>query len=162
MLTPAERQHLIEEIRKLPGQVADLIRDLTPEQLTTPFLPGEWTVAQNVHHLFDSHANSYVRCKLILTEDNPTLKPYDQDRWAALPDATSADVGISLALLANLHARWVIFWTHLPEAAWARSGLHPESGPVTLEQQLQLYADHGHAHLDQMQRTLAAQSGPDA
>src|SRR6185503_17487636 len=94
MLTMAQRQGLIDAIRHLPTQLADLVARLTPEQLTTPYLPGEWTVAQNVHHLVDSHMNSYIRCKLMATEDHPPLKPYDQDAWAALPDATSAGIEV--------------------------------------------------------------------
>jgi hypothetical protein len=156
MLTAAQRQECIDQIQQLPSQLAALVCDLTPAQLTTHYLPAEWSVAQNVHHLADSHMNSYVRCKLIVTEENPTFKPYDQDAWAALPDAQSADIATSLTLLTQLHARWVLFWEDLPADAWARTGFHPESGPVTLEAQLQLYAAHGLAHMDQITRTLAA------
>jgi hypothetical protein len=155
MLTDAQRQESIDQIRQLPSQLAALVCDLTPAQLTTHYLPTEWSVAQNIHHLADSHMNSYIRCKLILTEENPTLKPYDQDAWAALPDAQSADIYPSLTLLTHLHARWVDFWEELPSDAWARTGFHPESGPVTLEAQLQLYAAHGLAHVEQITRTLA-------
>lgn len=156
MLTDAQRQSCIDQIRQLPSQIADLVRDLTPAQLTARPLPGEWSVAQNVHHLADSHMNSYIRCKLILTEENPTLKPYDQDAWAALPDAQSADIAVSLTLLTQLHQRWVLFWEALPSDAWARTGFHPENGAITLEMQLQLYAAHGLAHVEQIMRTLAA------
>lgn len=157
MLTPDQRRSLIDQIRELPAQLSDLVQGLSTEQLTTPFLEGEWTVAQNVHHLADSHMNSYIRCKLIATEKHPPLKPYDQDQWALFADATSADLSASLALLRSLHARWVIFWEQLPEDAWTRTGLHPANGVVTLETQLQAYAAHGLGHLDQIQRTLAAQ-----
>jgi hypothetical protein len=160
MLTMEQRKSCIDQIRRLPEQVAALVRDLTPVQRTTAYLPGEWTVAQNVHHLADSHMNSYVRCKLIATEDDPPLKPYDQDRWAQFPDAADAHIELSMALLASLHARWVTFWEQLPDHVWERTGQHPESGAVTLERQLQLYAAHGQAHLDQIRRTLAAQPAP--
>ena len=140
----------------LPGEVERLVAGLTPGQLTTAYLPGEWTVAQNVHHLVDSHLNSYIRCKLIATEEQPPLKPYDQDRWAALADASQADITDSLAMLRHLHARWVIFWESLDEADWARSGFHPESGEVSLDTQLRLYAEHGEGHLEQITRTLVA------
>ena len=156
MLTRDERAALIEKFRLLPSQVAQLVERLSDEELTTHYLAGEWTVAQNVHHLFDSHANSYIRCKLILTEENPPLKPYDQDAWAAMPDAQSADIAPSLALLANLHTRWVQFWQNLPEDAWERAGTHPQAGVVSLERQLRSYALHGEEHLDQITRTLAA------
>jgi hypothetical protein len=151
-----ERQVLIDKLRRLPAQLAELTQGLTPEQLTTPYLPGEWTVAQNVHHVADSHLNSYLRCKLMLTEDHPTLKPYDQDVWAALPDAQNADLTSSLALLTGLHARWVLFWQTLPQGAWTRTGYHPENGEVRLVDQLIYYAAHGEGHIDQITRTLAA------
>jgi uncharacterized damage-inducible protein DinB len=159
MLTDAQRQACIDQIRQLPAQIADLVRDLTPEQLTAHPIPGEWSVAQNVHHLADSHMNCYIRCKLIATEENPPLKPYNQDTWAAFPDAQSADISTSLALLTHLHVRWVLFWEALPSDAWPRPGFHLENGPVTLDTQLQLYADHGLAHVDQITRTLAAEVG---
>lgn len=152
------REDAIEEIRRLPCQVADLVSELSPQELTANVLPGEWTVAQNVHHLADSHMNSYVRCKLIATEENPTLKPYDEGAWALFTDGSASDVSHSIALLRALHARWVTFWENLPEEAWQRTGLHPESGPVTLAKQLDLYVEHGEAHLDQIRRTLAARS----
>jgi DinB superfamily len=153
----AERAALIAKIARLPDQVQELVAGLSPAQLTTPFLAGEWTVAQNVHHLVDSHANSYIRCKLILTEDGPPLKPYNQDAWAALPDASGPDVELSLAILRGLHARWVRFWESLPDDAWAREGHHPEYGTMSLDRVLRSYAEHGEAHLDQIGRTLAAQ-----
>lgn len=152
-----ERTALLEKIQLLPEQVAELVSGLSDEQMTTPFIEGEWTVAQNVHHLCDSHMHSYIRCKLIFTEDNPTLKPYDQEVWAALPDAMEADVWGSLGLLAGLHSRWTTFWQNLAEEDWARAGYHPESGVVTLLDQLKLYAWHGEAHLRQIANTLAAQ-----
>jgi len=157
MLTAQQRQEHIHQIRMLPQQLEALVRDLSAEQLTTAYLPGEWTVAQNVHHLADSHMNSYIRCKLIATEEQPLLKPYDQDQWATFGDATSADIAGSLALLRHLHARWTIFWEQLREPAWQRTGHHPEDGIVSLEMQVQLYAAHGAVHLDQITRTLAAQ-----
>lgn len=153
-----ERQGYIEKICRLPAQIEELVNGLSVTQLTTHFLAGEWTVAQNVHHLADSHMNSYIRCKLILTEEHPTLKPYDQDAWAKLPDAHLADLSTSLSLLRQLHARWVIFWETLPADAWSRTGFHPENGTVTLDDQLRAYAAHGEAHIDQITRTLAAEN----
>ncbi len=156
MTETSSRADAIEKIRRLPRQVEDLVSDLSPQELTTTSLPGEWTVAQNVHHLADSHINSYVRCKLIATEDNPTLKPYDEGAWARFTDGSGADLSHSIALLKALHARWVTFWENLPEDAWQRAGYHPESGPVTLAKQLEHYVEHGEAHLDQIRCTLAA------
>lgn len=156
-MTAQERLLMIDKIRHLPAQLEELVIGLSVPGLTTHFLANEWTVAQNVHHLADSHMNSYIRCKLILTEANPTLKPYDQEAWAALPDAQSAEISTSLTLLKQLHARWVTFWETLPEDAWGRTGFHPENGSVTLEDQLRGYAAHGEAHIEQITRTLAAQ-----
>ena len=156
-MTTQERQQDIDKIRRLPGQIEALVSGLSAAQLTTHFLASEWTVAQNVHHLADSHMNSYIRCKLILTEEKPPLKPYDQDAWANLPDAQSADLSATLLLLAQLHARWVTFWETLPETAWSRVGFHPDNGPMTLADIVQGYDAHGEAHIDQITRTLAAE-----
>lgn len=158
MLTPAERQDCIDRIRRLPDLLETLVAPLTPAQLTAVTLVGEWTVAQNVHHLADSHMNAYIRVRLILTEDRPPLKPYKQDNWAALPDASSADLQDSLLLLRGLHARWTALFESLSEAQWMRRGIHAENGEVTVESILSSYANHGEAHLDQIQRTLAAGS----
>lgn len=152
------RQALIDEIRALPDQLEQMVAGLSPAQLTAAPLPGEWTIAQIVHHLPDSHINSYVRCKLMATEENPTLRPYDEAAWAHLPDGSGPDLSHSLALLCSLHTRWAIFWDNLSEAEWQRTGFHPANGPLTLERQLQDYVQHGRDHLDQIRRTLAAQS----
>ena len=146
----------INKIEQLPGQIASLVAGLTPAQLTTPFLHSEWTVAQNVHHLFDSHANSYIRCKLIMSEDIPPLKGYDPNVWANFPDATDADVSRSLLLLTGLHHRWVMFWRNLTVANFSRQGMHSESGLVSLNELLTIYSGHGLAHIDQIKRTVAA------
>jgi hypothetical protein len=152
------RQQLIAKIRRLPQQVSEFVEGLTPEQLTTHFLDGEWSVAQNVHHLADSHMNSYIRLKLILTEENPTIRPYDQDLWALTPEANVADLSASLTLLLGLHSRWANLFDALNENEWQRTGLHPENGVITPVTLLKSYAGHGEGHIDQMQRTLAAQS----
>lgn len=159
MSESADRRESIERIRRLPQQLEELVAGLSTAALTAKPLPGEWTVAQNVHHLADSHINSYVRCKLMATEESPTLKPYDEAAWARFADGSSAELSDSLALLKALHARWAQFWESLPEEAWQRTGLHPESGEVTLARQLELYVSHGEAHLDQIRRTLAARVG---
>ena len=152
-----DEQHLqLAALAALPDQLAALVEGLTAADLTTALLPGEWTVAQNVHHLADSHLTSYLRCRLIATEHEPLLKPYDQDAWALLPDAQQADISHSLALLRHLHARWVQFWLQLPDDAWQRAGIHQHNGRVTLAGQLADYAAHGVAHLAQIRRTLAA------
>ncbi|MCX6045597.1 MAG: putative metal-dependent hydrolase [Chloroflexi bacterium] len=157
MLTQPQRDEMIACIARLPVQLEALVHDLSPEQLTTHYLPNEWSVAQNVHHLADSHMNSFIRLKLILTEDHPTLKPYDQDAWAVRADADNLAIQSSLGLLQGLHRRWVTLFESLQEREWSRTGLHPENGEVSVEDLLRGYADHGEGHLDQITRTLAAQ-----
>jgi hypothetical protein len=158
VLTEQQRHELIEKIRVFPSQLRARVEGLTDEQLTTHFLEHEWTVAQNVHHLADSHMNSYVRTRLILTEERPPLKPYDQDRWAELADSGTIALEESLSILEGLHRRWVRLFQSLGEVEWRRAGLHPEIGEVTLDDILQIYAAHGEGHIDQINRTLAAQN----
>lgn len=156
-MTPEERTRLIEKIAALPQQLEDLVCPLPPHVLMARPEPGEWSAAQNVHHLADSHINSFVRMKLILTEENPTLKPYGQELWAERPDADHAGIAESLQLLRGLHARWVRLFESLTEDEWARFGTHPEwSQPYTIEEILRIYSGHGEAHLDQILRAVAA------
>jgi hypothetical protein len=155
--TPDERRDLIARISALPIKLEALVSPLSPEQLTARPIPSEWSVAQNVHHLADSHMNSFIRLKLILTEDHPPLKPYNQDLWADLPDANNPDIGTSLALLRGLHARWTLLFGQLSEEQWNRGGLHQEYGEVTLQDMVETYARHGEGHLDQIRRALTAQ-----
>ena len=155
-----DKPDLINKLRLLPDQIAELVDGLSKEALTTHFLmkadgSPEWTVAQNVHHLADSHMNSYIRCKFLLTENHPTIMPYDQDAWADQPEAKSADLSYSLAILQSLHNRWAIFFENLNDAEWKRTGFHPEYGDFSLEDQLKDYVKHGEGHVDQIQRTLA-------
>jgi hypothetical protein len=157
MMKAEERHPLIETIRDFVGRLETAVCHLTPTQLTTHYLPHEWTVAQNVHHLADSHMNSFIRLKLILTEENPPVKPYDQDAWADKPDSNNPDIQTSLMLLRGLHTRWALLFTSLTEADWQRTGIHPDIGTITPEDLLQIYADHCEAHLDQIARTLAPQ-----
>jgi hypothetical protein len=157
MLTNEQRRELIETIRAFPAQLRARVAGLSDEQLTTHFLEGEWTVAQNIHHLADSHMNSFVRTRLILTENRPTLKPYDQDCWAELADSGTTALEDSLSILEGLHRRWVRLFESLDESDWRRAGLHPEIGEVALDDILRIYAAHGEGHIDQINRTLAAQ-----
>ncbi|MCU0492545.1 MAG: DinB family protein [Chloroflexaceae bacterium] len=156
MPTPTERAAQIERLRQLPDELERRVRDLTPEQLTALPLAGEWSVAQNIHHLADSHMNAFIRAKLLLTEEHPTIKPYDQDAWASRPDANHADIDMSLQLLRGLHQRFVKLFEGVSEVEWERAGLHPENGVFSVADQLRLYAAHGEAHLEQIDRTLAA------
>ncbi len=151
-----ERNDCITRIARLPSLIRAQVYGLTAAQLTAQPLAKEWSVAQNAHHLFDSHANSYVRCKLIVTELDPPLRAYDQDAWATQPDATAADITNSLDLLAALHVRWVIFWRSLQPADWLRNGIHSQYGPMSLDRIVRSYAQHGEDHIEQIQRNIDA------
>ncbi|MCA1790709.1 MAG: putative metal-dependent hydrolase [Thioalkalivibrio sp.] len=146
-LSAAERAGLVEEIAGVPAAVRAAVAGLSPGGLDSPYRAGGWTGRQVVHHLPDSHMNAYMRFKLALTEDEPTIKPYDEAAWAALPDGRSEDVESSLVLLESLHRRWTELMRSFGDAEWSRTYNHPERGAVTLEENLQLYAWHGRHHL---------------
>ena len=150
MLTAAERLEKIATVRKLPSSVEAAVKGLSDRQLDTPYRSGGWTVRQVVHHLADSHLNAFTRMKLILTEDKPTLKPYDQNKWAKLIDTKQAPIESSLAILKGLHERWTTLLESLPEGSWGRTAYHPERGEVSLENLLTTYADHGEKHVGQI------------
>lgn len=141
-----DRRKYVEQIAETPARLRAAIAGLSEQQLDTPYRPGGWTVRQVIHHVPDSHMNSYVRFRLALTEDQPVIKAYYEDRWAELPDARTAPVEVSLALLESLHRRWVALLDSLTEADWKRTFRHPELGPVSLEQNAALYAWHGRHH----------------
>jgi hypothetical protein len=143
----ADRARRIDAIAAAPAALRAAVAGLTEEQLDTPYRPGGWTVGQVVHHVPDSHVNAYVRFKLALTEDTPTIKPYDEAAWARLGDVKAVPVATSLALLEALHARWVALLRSFGEADWARTFRHPELGVVPLEKNLALYAWHGRHHV---------------
>lgn len=146
-ITHAERQELIRQIAETPAKLREAIKGLNDQQLDTPYRQEGWTVRQVVHHLPDSHMNSYVRFKLTMTEQQPTIKPYEEHLWAELPEAKSAPIEISLKLLESLHERWVLFLRNLKPEDFARTLNHPESGVMNLDRLLQLYAWHGRHHV---------------
>lgn len=156
MLTPEQRRGMIDMIRAFPAQLEARVKDLDERQLKTRFIAGEWSVIQNVHHLADSHMNAFIRTKLMLLEDHPTIKPYRQDDWAETPDSTETPLEASLALLRGLHQRWADLFDSLKEADWACGGVHPEYGEVSVEGQLRTYSPHGVGHIEQINKTLAA------
>ena len=141
-----QRQEWLKQVAMLPSDLLQVAGGMTMEQLDTPYREGGWTVRQLIHHVADSHMNSYIRCKLALTEDTPTIKPYDESRWAELTDARTAPVEASLALLEALHLRWAMLLRSLSVADFARQFRHPEMGIVSLDKNLALYAWHGRHH----------------
>ena len=147
-----ELSDFIDQIAQTPARLRAAIAGLSDAQMETPYRPGGWSVRQVVHHVPDSHINSYVRFRLALTEDDPVIKPYEEGRWAELPDARAMPVEPSLALLDSLHARWVPLLRSLKPADWKRSFRHPELGPVRLEQNAALYAWHGRHHVAHVTR----------
>ena len=156
-MTVMDRTQNINAIRALPDVLEGSIRGLSDAQLDTPYRQGGWTIRQVVHHLADSHINAFVRMKLILTEENPALKPYDQDDWARLVDSRLPPAS-SLAIIRGLHERWAVLLSAVPETSWGRKGLHPERGVVTLESMLETYARHGEKHVEQIMGLRRAKS----
>jgi hypothetical protein len=141
------RRAAVDDIAALPARLRAAVDGLDTARLDTPYRPGGWTVRQLVHHLADSHVNGMVRVKLALTEDAPTIKPYDENAWAALPDAR-LDIGVSLALLEGLHARWAALYASLAAEHWGRTFFHPEPNRwISLEEHLLLYAWHSRHHV---------------
>jgi len=147
-LTPAERTPYLQQLAELPAQLTAAARQVGGERLQLPYRPGGWTGRQVIHHVADSHINAYCRFRLALTEDNPTIRPYDEAAWAELPDVAATPITVSLSLLDSLHSRWLTLLHHLDEAQWQRTFYHPGSkNTSTLEQALVLYAWHGRHHL---------------
>jgi len=146
-ITEEQRRRFIDQIEGTPAELRSVVQGLSPEQLDTPYRPGGWTVRQVVHHLPDSHLNSYTRFKLALTEDEPTIKPYHEDRWAELEDSRNAPIEMSLMLLEALHRRWVLLLRSLSPPEFARTFKHPELGVVRLDKNISLYAWHGRHHV---------------
>jgi uncharacterized damage-inducible protein DinB len=130
----------------LPGQLRGMVTGLSDAQLDTAYRDGGWTIRQVVHHIADSHMNAYIRMKLAATEDEPAVKTYEEKDWAALPEARSAPVGMSLDLIDGLHRRWMAFLEALPEAELRRGFRHPEWGTVTIEESIGMYAWHCRHH----------------
>ena len=150
-ITPAQRNQAIDGIAQLPVKMRDAVRGLSEAQLDTAYRPGGWTVRQVVHHVPDSHLNAYIRVKLALTENNPTIKPYDQDAFAQLPDQT-LPIDVSLSLVDALHARWTTVLRSLTPAQFERPLFHPEIGPISVDYLVQLYGWHSRHHVAHITR----------
>jgi uncharacterized damage-inducible protein DinB len=142
---PGVRAAHIETLRQLPERLRAAVAGLNDAQLDTPYREGGWTVRQVVHHVADSHANGYIRCKVALTEDWPTIKPYDQAAWAELADSR-LPIDVSLEFVDALHARWVALLKSLSEEDFQRGYNHPEDGRVNLAKSLAMYEWHSRHH----------------
>jgi DinB superfamily len=146
-LSTDQKARYLDDIEQTPARLEAAVRGLSETQLDTPYREGGWTVRQVVHHVPDSHMNSYMRFKLALTEEEPTIRSYMEDRWAELPEARSAPVAPSLALLASLHSRWMLMLRAFKPEDWKRTFRHPEIGLMDLEKNLALYSWHGRHHV---------------
>src|SRR3954447_1072261 len=120
-ISPQDLQSAIDDIAALPSALRSATGDLNEEQIDAPYRPGGWTVRQLVHHVADSHMNSYIRFRLALTEKEPTIKPYDEKAWAELVDARHEPIRVSLELLDAMHRRWTILLRSFADADWART-----------------------------------------
>jgi hypothetical protein len=145
--TEAEREKLITDIARTPKYLRASVQELSPQQWETPYRDGGWTIRQVVHHVPESHMNAYIRFKLALTEDEPTIKPYMEDRWAKLDDVQATPPEVSLALMDHLHDRWVRLLRGMKAEDWKRTFRHPDLGVVPLEKNLALYSWHGRHHV---------------
>ena len=147
-ISPAQREMWIREIEQAPVRLTEALHGLSEEQLDTPYREGGWTVRQVVHHLADSHMNSVIRFKLALTEDTPSIKPYEEQLWAELADSRGAPVAPSVDLIRSLHARWAMLLRSMSDEDFARTFYHPASQTVSrLDRALGLYAWHGKHHI---------------
>ena len=144
---PETRNRHVEAISSLPNKMQRAVAGLSAAQLDTPYREVGWTVRQVVHHVPDSHLNAYIRFKLAITEQNPTIKPYDEAAWAQLKDSALTPIEVSLALLESLHARWTVLLRSLKPEDFQRKWVHPESGPHDVDWLLGLYAWHGNHHV---------------
>ncbi|MEP7037914.1 MAG: YfiT family bacillithiol transferase [Acidobacteriota bacterium] len=144
-VTPELRKSFIKTISDLPKNLENAVADLNDEQLDTPYRPEGWTVRQTVHHVADSHLNSYIRFKLALTEDAPTIRPYYEDRWAELADSRMP-IDVSIKIIEGIHSRWANFLNAMSDESFKKLLIHPESGEWTLEKMLGLYDWHSKHH----------------
>lgn len=149
-----EIEKLISQIEIFPSKLSSIISKLSPDQLQLVVI--NWTIAQNIHHMVDSHINSYIRIKLALTEDSPTIKPYDESLWSTLPDSMTLDVSTSLAVIEGIHKRICLVLRSLTDSDWQKTFTHPELNPseITIATYLKVFASHGYNHLDNILSTL--------
>ena len=158
-ITSNDRDRYINDLEILPQQIRNAVSGLDDRQLDTPYRPEGWTIRQVIHHLPDSHLNSYIRFKWTLTEEQPLIKAYNEQLWAELPDGKTAPIQISLSLLESIHSRWVWFLRNIKEEDWQRCFTHPETNKlVPLDVNLSLYSWHGKHHLAHIRSVISTQN----
>lgn len=157
--TAAERSALIDRIESFPARFRRSAERLSDTQLETRYRPGGWTARQVIHHVADSHAHAYLRFKFGLAEEGITITPYAEELWAELPDYQGAPIGLALAVIDALHAKWVYLLRRLNDADFQRTFHHPVGGPTTLDKALSIYAWHGDHHLAHMEIVLGGGRG---
>jgi len=156
-ITPETINRWIDEIEFLPHQIRDAVQDLEEKQLDTAYRPNGWTIRQVVHHIPDSHMNSYIRFRWALTEEKPTIKAYHEDRWAELQDAKYGNIEISLILLEAIHIRWTMLLRSMDIEQFHKSFIHPETGKeIRLDENVGIYAWHGKHHLAHIENCIAS------
>lgn len=156
-ITVEDRANAIASLAELPEQLRNAVDGLDSSQLNTPYREGGWTVRQLVHHIADSHMNAFIRMRLALTEDWPTIKPYDEKAFATLHDST-APVEWSLELIESLHARWVMMLQSLSDEQWMRGYKHPEGGDTPLDLAALMYGWHSRHHVAHITHLRAQES----
>ena len=158
-LDAATRRAHIETLERTPARLRSLVTGLADAQLETPYRPDGWTIRQVIHHVPESHMNAYVRIKLALTEREPTIKTYEEQLWAELPDVKQCPIDVSLRLLEALHQRWVVLLRALPDDGFGRVFIHKEWGRVTIDEAVAMYAWHCRHHTAHIERALAIAQG---
>jgi uncharacterized damage-inducible protein DinB len=154
-LDAATRTAFVKTIEDTPATFRALVAPLSDAQLDTPYRPGGWTVRQVVHHVADSHMNAFIRIKLALTEDAPTIKTYEEQLWAELPDVKRTPVDVSLRILEALHERWIALLRGMAESDFQKVLVHPDLGRMTIDEVLALYEWHGRHHAAHIQQALS-------
>jgi uncharacterized damage-inducible protein DinB len=155
----SQKKKWIADIQFLPNELEQAIENLDEAQLQTPYRDGGWTVHQLVHHLADSHMNSFIRFKLALTEDNPTIKPYEENAWSEMADVTKEPINVSITLLYALHKRWLTLLQNMSDADFEKTLFNPQRrGQLTLWEMLGIYAWHGKHHVEHI-KTLKENKG---
>lgn len=154
MVDKNAREEKLKIFETFPERLTRLVTNLSEEQLETTYGEGKWTIRQVVNHIAESHINGFARVKFILTEDNPTLVPYQEPLWAEIPDTKKMSIDISLLILIGLHKRIVYLLRSLTEEQWQRTAFHPEEGNLDLNWWLEAYANHGEKHLGHIKKGL--------